>query len=275
MSLIHRASLAAAFLVVGVAAAQALAVRPGFETDFLAANDDGSSAAVTVGFDLNFFGVTRSSLFVNNNGNVTLDSALSTFTPFDLTSTSQEIIAPFFADVDTTGTGTVGWAQGTVGARSAFGVTWRGVGYFNSRTDKTNTFQLVLIDRSDTGAGNFDIEFNYDRIEWETGEASEGVDGLGGFSARAGYSNGTGDPGSFFELAGSAVNGAFLDSGPTATALIFNSIGSEVDGRYVFNAREGSITEGPETPEAAVPLPAAAPLLVFGLAGFAALRRRR
>jgi hypothetical protein len=50
-------------------------------------------------------------------------------------------------------------------------------------------FQLVLIERSDTGAGNFDFEFNYDQIQWEARNASGGVNGLGGSSARAGFSS--------------------------------------------------------------------------------------
>jgi hypothetical protein len=42
------------------------------------------SAADPIGFPINFFSVTRTALFVNNNGNVTLDAPLSAFTPFGL-----------------------------------------------------------------------------------------------------------------------------------------------------------------------------------------------
>ena len=86
-----------------------------------------------------------------------------------------------------------------------------GVGYFSNQADKLNNFQIILVDRSDTGAGNFDIYFNYTRIRWETGSASGGYAGLGGSSARAGYSEGTGEAGTSYEMAGSAVNGALLD----------------------------------------------------------------
>ena len=79
---------------------------------------------------------------------------------------------------------------GSVDGHLAFGVNWINVGYFNSNTDKLNRFQLILIDRSDTGPGNFDFEFNYDKIQWETGDA-DGSGGLGGISARVGYSNGS------------------------------------------------------------------------------------
>ena len=42
-----------------------------------------------------------------------------------------------------------------------------------------------------------------DRIRWETGDASGGTNGLGGSPARVGFSNGRGQPGTFFELTGS------------------------------------------------------------------------
>lgn len=54
-----------------------------------------------VGFNLNFFGTTDTNLFVTNNGNVTFNAPLGTFTPFGLTTSSIPIIAPFFADWDT------------------------------------------------------------------------------------------------------------------------------------------------------------------------------
>jgi hypothetical protein len=96
-----------------------------------------------------------------------------------------------------------------------------------------------LVDRSDQGAGDFDIIFNFDQIEWETGDASGGTDGLGGSSARAGYSNGTTTS---LELPGSAVNGALLDTSPTG--LVHNSRSSVVNGRYVFEVRGGTAPTG-------------------------------
>lgn len=227
--------------------ADAAAVRTGIQSfvpQTLAANDDGSTAAVPIGFTVNFFGIVRTSLFVNNNGNVTFDRSLGTFTPFDLTSTATQIIAPFFADVDTRGVGSglTQYGNGLVNGRLSFIVNWINVGYFGSHVDKLNSFQLIIVDRSDTGAGNFDFEFNYDRIQWETGDASGGINGLGGSSARAGFSNGTGVQGTFFELPGSAVNGAFLDG--ATTSLVRNSLASVVPGRYLFQARNGILAQG-------------------------------
>jgi len=251
--------------------AEAVAIRSGFNGSTLAPNDDGSTGAVGLGFTANFFGNSHTSLFVNNNGNVTFDSPLSTFTPFDLTSTGRQIIAPFFADVDTTGPGSpVTYGAGTVNGRTAFGVNWLNVGH-HSAAGPLNSFQLVLTDRSDIGAGDFDIEFNYDQILWEAGEASgSNALGLGGSSVRVGYSNGSTES---FELAGSAINGAFLDSGPSGTSLINNSLNSNVLGRYVFNARNGAIP--PSLPSQPVPEPSTLLLLVSGLVGLIGYNYRR
>jgi hypothetical protein len=87
-------------------------------------------------------------------------------------------VAPFFGDVDTraAASNVVTFGQTvTLDGHKAFCVDWAGVsgvGYYNEHTDKLNSFQLLLIDRSDVGAGDFDIEMNYDKVQWETGDAS-------------------------------------------------------------------------------------------------------
>ena len=231
------------------------AIRSGFSDNVLPANDDVSSGAVDIGFPVDFFGNTYTQLYVNNNGNVTFDRALTDYTPGDLVSTGHVIVAPFWADVDTRvgNTATYAYGQGAVDGHDAFAANWIGVGYFAEHQDKLNDFQVVLIDRSDTGVGNFDIELNYDRVEWETGDLSGGVGGLGGTSARAGYSNGTGNSGTFFELPGSAVNGAFLDSN-TQTGLIYNSRNNTQLGRYLFKVRNGNVIGGADTTKPTITL---------------------
>ncbi|MFN3370090.1 MAG: nidogen-like domain-containing protein [Sphingomonadaceae bacterium] len=182
-------ALAAAIAVTTPAAADTIV--PGFNGQgALPSCDDCYSSAISTGFAMNFFGTTRTQLFVSNNGYVTFDAGQSAFTPSGLGASygGLPIIAPFFADVDTRGgLGSVTFGTGTFNGRSAWGVNWIDTGYYSVRGDKRNSFQLILTDRSDTGAGNFDIYFNYSQIQWETGSLSGGVNGLGGISAAVGF----------------------------------------------------------------------------------------
>lgn len=210
----------------------------------LGPNDDSSTSPVPLPFGVNFYGTSYEKLWINNNGNVTFDRPLSTYTPFGIAGTSAQIIAPFFADVDTRGSGsqtvTYGWGNTTFEGHRAFCVNWVNVGYFAGHTDKLNSFQLLLVHREDSSnPGDFDIVFNYDKIQWESGDASGGSAGLGGTSAAAGFSNGTGREGTSFELPGSLVNGAFLDSNP-ATSLAATRTDSPVAGRHVYRVRGGN-----------------------------------
>lgn len=240
----------AAALVTQPVVAQAVTESPGAvintadcNKNVLNANDDSSTPSVPLPFGVNFYGSSFQSLWVNNNGNVTFDGPLSAYTPFGLSGTSKQIIAPFFADVDTRGTGsqpvTYGWGDTTYEGHRAFCVNWVNVGYYSGHADKLNSFQMLLVNREDaSNPGDFDIVFNYDQVQWETGDASGGVGGLGGTSASAGFSNGSGQEGTSYQLAGSLTNGAFLDSSPAGLAQ--TSTDSAVPGRHVFRVRGGN-----------------------------------
>jgi hypothetical protein len=206
------------------------AIRSGFDQQFLDRNDDGSTGIVPIGFRINFFGSSNTTLYVNNNGNVTFDSTQPAYTPTPLNNLGIRIIAPYWADVDTRNTASdvVRYGTNTVNGHNAFGVDWVNVGYYAYHADKLLSCQLVIIDRSDIAPGDFDMEFNYFKVQWEWGDASKND------PPRAGYSNGIND----YELPGSGVADAFLDSNP-ATGLIYYSLNSPVPGRYIFFFRDG------------------------------------
>ncbi len=243
----QRLAAVSAAILLTTAGVMAGAVRDGFDSNVLGANDDESTGQVPIGFTINFFGASYSNLFVNNNGNVTFNSAFRGYTPEPIATAGRKIIAPFWADVDTRGVGSglvrYAFGQGVVDGHNAFGASYVNVGYYSKGVDKLNSFQVVLIERADVAPGAFDIEFNYDKVQWETGSAdtSGGIGGVGGKSVRVGYASGTG---ATLELQGSGDNGAYLDSN-LVTGLIYNSLNSALPGRYVFQVRGGGVANLP------------------------------
>jgi len=187
---------------------------------------------------LNFFGTTYQYISINDNGNITLSNSstasLSTFTPFDLATSGTAIIAPFFADVDTSHganeNDNVVWYQYDPADNGILTVTWHDVGYFSGHTDKANSFQLQLIGAGD---GNFDIIFRYESIQWTTGDDSLGSSGLGGTVARAGFSSGAGESSTYYELPQSGLQNSMLGLGAT-----LGNTGTA--GYYKFSVRCGT-----------------------------------
>jgi len=217
----------------------------GFGEGALARNDDDSSGFIDLSSifpdGLNFFGTNYSGLFINNNGNVTFGFPISTYTPFGLGGNiGVPIIAPFFADVDTRGGATFASPGGnSTGSNEiyydidpvtkTFTATWDDVGHFEANNTQKDAFQVSLISRGD---GNFDIAFRYENIDWVSGDASGGTNGVGGIAANAGYS--IGDGSNYYELPGSGNQDAML-------SLEQRTGNTGEPGLWVFEVRNGSV----------------------------------
>jgi hypothetical protein len=207
LTALYKGVALAALVVTGTGTAQAVPLLNGFQGPAgygelaMTGNDDGSSNEIDLPFAVNFFGNTYSSFWINNNGNVTFSGSESQFTPEPFPIASHPMIAPFWGDVDTRCNECGEVYVASPNAESVV-VTWNNVGYYSQQSNKLNNFQLVLRDRSaDFSEGDFDIEFRYDRLEWTTGGASGGTNGLGGTPAQAGFD--AGDNVNYFTLPGS------------------------------------------------------------------------
>lgn len=144
---------------------------------------------------LPFFRSSYTSSFVSNNGVLSFNSGVSTYTEGAFpTRPSLPIVAPFFADVDTRNalSGQVwyrtsqdssllatlaqdvqvanGGATVTFNPTFAQIVTWDRVGYYSTRVDKLNSFQLVLV--SDGSRTYTLLKYPTGGINWDRGQQS-------------------------------------------------------------------------------------------------------
>jgi len=236
-------SVARADLTHGNTLVHGLGGSAGFGEHSLAANDDDSTSAVNITSifgtaGLNFFGTSYTSVYINNNGNITFTGPKSSYTPQSIDAgTNNPIIAAYWADVDTRNPGGTVSAGGTSTGSDlmwydldttnhVLTITWDDVGYFSQHNSPVNAFQMQLINE---GHGNFDVVFRYETIAWTTGDFS------GSSAARAGYS--AGDGVNYYELPQSGTVAA-LKTLPTTLG------NTGIAGIDVFQVRNGDIENG-------------------------------
>ena len=239
----------------------------GIGTSCLPPNDDGSwggptnttagpPAAIDIStafpMGLHYFANTYTSMYVNNNGNISFAAGISTFTPAPFPIASQPMIAPWWADVDTRGGGQPTNNNVCFAVEPGrIAVTWDNVGYYGSHIDKLNTFQVLITSPGIAAPGDFDLEFRYTRCEWTTGDASSGSGGLGGTPAQVGFD--AGDSTTFYALPTSRTAGIL-------GVCTQSNVG--VPGVWRFHVRGGALTpavcENP-APPAATATPASLP----------------
>jgi hypothetical protein len=151
--------------------------------------DDCSLSEISLPFTFNFYGLTYDKVYVNMNGNLSFESSFDAYSAEGFPSDQFIMVAPFWADVDNRGTGEVYVKQ--IGT-TAFAVAWVNVGYFASRTDKLNTFQVIITDGTGslTGTELSNVCYCYGDMQWTTGDADSGVGGFGGNPATVGANRG-------------------------------------------------------------------------------------
>lgn len=171
-------------------------------------NDDGSSPLINLPFQFSLYGDLYSSVFINNNGNLSFQQAFGTFTSTGFPNATNRMVAPFWADVDTRNNGGQVWYKVTP---TAMYVNWVGVGYFNQQNDKRNWFQVIITNGQDPviGVGS-NVQFCYLDMQWTTGSASGGTNGFGGTPATVGANRAL-NTGDFIQFGRFGVNSAIYD----------------------------------------------------------------
>jgi hypothetical protein len=204
-------------------------------------SDDGSTAQINPGFSFCLYGTNEPFFYINNNGNVSFDAPLSTYSSYGFPVSGIPCLAPFWADVDTrsTGGGSV-WYK--MDAHKVI-VIWNAVGYYYIHGDKVNTFELIFTDGTDNilAPGN-NVAFSYTGMTWTTGDASSGTNGFGGVPATVGVNKGDGID--------YALVGRFDHAGTD-----FDGAGGNADGvgylsnkYYEFNACGNTVVIPPNVP---------------------------
>ncbi|MCK6455032.1 MAG: hypothetical protein L6Q92_00675 [Phycisphaerae bacterium] len=173
----------------------------------LGPNDDLSTGQIPLGFTFDLYGESYSSVYINNNGNISFGSPFGTFSSTGYPVDGFPMIAPFWADVDTRlDLGHV-WYKLTA---NTLVVTWENVGYFDKHGDLRNTFQLAISDGLDPTIGiGKNVAFSYDDMQWTTGDASGGSGGFGGVPATVGANRGDGED--FFQIGRFSQPGSAYD----------------------------------------------------------------
>ena len=213
-------------------------IRPaGWNTNAITRGDDTAQPVVNLPFSMTWNGSTYTTIYLNMNGNATFGGQNLAFQTAPLATSGYDMMAPFWADVDTRNITTTQLTYSntittpTFNGRPCFIVSWDGVAAYNSKATPLDRFQLVIVNRSDTGAGNFDFIYNYDTLTWDMGDSPDST------HARVGWSRKT--PAAGDELNGSGVAGALIDTG--ANALVNGSLNSGgVLGRYIWSVRAGT-----------------------------------
>eukprot|EP01084_Bolivina_argentea_P080734 146219_1 len=216
-------------------------------------NDDGY-VLVQLNHKIQYFNGTYDKLWVSTNGVISFNHGVSQYIPASFPLNDHLFLAAFWADVDTSCNecGKIFYRESTdstelstatqqvsrvypnaargFNAKVLFIATWDHVGYYNSKSDKTNTFQVVIV----TDEERSFVVFNYlspAGIQWTFGGASTGK------HAQAGFNKGDGK--TF-----ASIDGSYSDD----IINVWKTSNHGVPGRFIYKIDEIEIkpVEQPE-----------------------------
>jgi subtilisin family serine protease len=210
----------------------------------MGARDDGSVGPVNLGFDVDWFGTTYSSIYINNNGGFVFNDGGGSFTAYngiDLQTAPRPYVLPLFTDIDTRYTdGAVTFGPLDNSNPSAgYCINWVDVGEYGG-SEEDYSFQVIITNQ---GSGDVDIEFNYDRVSVPTNSFNK--------TFEVGYT--AGDQVNYQVLADSTDIPATV-----ASQLVSGKYPSSctVPGRYIYEIRySGTPNPGPTPTPAPSPDP--------------------
>lgn len=236
----------------------------GFSATVLPSGFTSFRNGITIPFTAHFFAFTGNTIGISQDGYLT-------FGPMtESAGAIGRFISPVNGDVDTRAAGVVTYGADVVSGRSAFGVNWSLVPEFDPYSppsSRRNSFQVVLVNRADRGAGDFDFEMNFASLQW--GDSDDGY--LGGYGEGCLYAPDYPPclPNHVTEFP------IHLDSKPNATIL--GRLNSDVNGRYRFGVHNGAVITTGLDPElnTVVPEPASVVLLATGILTLGVVARRR
>lgn len=152
--------------------------------------DDGwvTASPLTLPFQFCFYGVSYNQVWMNNNGNISFGSGISSFSSTAFPSVGNKMIAAFWADFYLTNGGTM---HATITPTAAI-FNWVSMGYYNNQSDKVNTCQIVITNGTDPLVIEGNTAIHFADMQWTTGSASAGVGGFQGIPATVGANAGNG-----------------------------------------------------------------------------------
>jgi hypothetical protein len=232
-----------------------------------------SSGPIDIGFDINFFGNTYSQLYVYNNGSISFSGGQAVYTGSSMPNMQlapDPFISPLTFDTDShkvgwavsNGSGTADYNYKDNGAYEMM-TYWLGTWMVDPPGDTNpngrNLSTLMIVDRSDVKVGDFDFVFIFYSGDWDgTNVFDASFFGYGAQGNLYGY---TTDSDHLLTL--------------NASQLPYHSINSGRVGHYVFEVRDGVVTNPLPFLTTVVPEPETWAMMLAGLGLMAGIARRR